>query len=271
MKVFLRILYVFLLVYIGINVYNQALLEKDETFFEKEVLEKSSVIEKDLFINNMLVLNNATKYINEPILKLNNKDEYGFDLEMYHYKTKEEYGIAIFLFNINYETNLENIEISILSNASNNFIIKEQNFKYKNITLNKNLIHNFTITSNSFNYNDKNLTHIKEIEIYNKDLLLSKIEHNESASLFNEANFTNKNDALINKDFNGNINEYQNLKEYYNDNHKITETNNKVLKSYNNIITKRVLGYTLMALIATTLVFFMEPIIRFVRKIFKTK
>lgn len=278
MKHILKVFYALILMFIGFNVYTSAIFERNDTFYQKEAIE--NLEDKELFVKNSMFLLGASEYNVNPIYKMGAKADYlNFDFEVYHYLKEngkdKTYALAFYLFNIETDKDFNKITAVFSGDSGTSYVEKDVSLRYNSKNISGNLIESFDLGSNfSTNNGNKILNIIKSIEIIYKKEVIVEIINNDDYIVESENNseFTYEKGKFSNKNFNGNVESYESLSKNYIDNKEnILKTDNSAIKPYNKIVTKKVLGYTGVALLATFLVFFLEPTVALIKKTFAPK
>jgi|SRR5690625_1219467 len=273
MKLFLRMFYIFILIMIGMNIYGNAIIEKEQNFFLNETLKSINDENKELYLNNTMVSLEANEYIKEPIYKfISNNDNKKFEFEVYHFKITDKnenvYGLAFYLNNIKLISELKDLDILFYSNSDNNFLEEKVGFEFEGEKFNSNLVYALLLKDKYTNFeNSKSINEIKDIDIKQNNELLFRISHNDNFLMKenNESYLTDNGIYLNTNNFNGNIKEYNYLKDFYKDENNIKKVNYDTFNSYQKIVTKNIISYSVVAVIGTALVFLMEPFIKFVK------
>lgn len=150
MKMFLRTVYVFLIVLIGLSVYQTSNSNRSKLFYEEEVLTYLKEGNEKDYIESMMVLAKVGKYRIDPIIKyVSNDEDYKFTLNIYHIEKEIKgityYGIVPFIndFQSNQYGNIlkdpavfvENhdtvgLELRINTTISNTFVINPLSPQY---------------------------------------------------------------------------------------------------------------------------------------------
>lgn len=278
MKHILKVFYALILMFIGFNVYTSAIFERNDTFYQKEAIE--NLEDKELFVKNSMFLLGASEYNVNPIYKMGaTADHLNFNFEVYHYLKEngkdKTYALAFYLFNIETDKDFNKITAVFSGDSGTSYVEKDVSLRYNSKNISGNLIESFDLGSNfSTNNGNKILNIIKSIEIIYKKEVIVEIINNDDYIVESENNseFTYEKGKFTNKNFNGNVESYESLSKNYIDNKEnILKTDNFAIKPYNKIVTKKVLGYTGVALLATFLVFFLEPTVALIKRTFAPK
>lgn len=271
MKLFIKMFYVFILIMIGVNIYGNAVIEKEQTFFINETVESINNNDKDLYLNNTMVSLGAKSFINKPVYRFISEDDLNsFELEVYHFMIEENkeknYGLAFYLNDINLKSELKTLDIGFYSNFANKFIEEEVGFQFNEKTLKSNLIYSLLIDDKFNSFEGVSISEISNIEIKQNGNSVLKIDHNDNFELKenNETILNNDNKYLYSNEFNGSVSTYKSLIDEYNKD-TIKKVDYTKFDSYQNIVNKNVINYTIVAIIGSALVFFMEPLIKFIK------
>ena len=106
MKIVLKSILVFVILYLGFNIYSSARNNRVNHLYNDSIQDILND-EKDIYIEKAMITNGVTKYINKPILTINGENGFDFELRAYHFQKAHgknvEEGIKFFLFDFTKE------------------------------------------------------------------------------------------------------------------------------------------------------------------------
>lgn len=310
MKIFLRTIYVFLMVLIGISVYQKAVNDRLNNLYNNDI--KTNLISgnDDEYLDGMMVLTDVEKYLKDPIISFVSTDEdFSFTLDIYHIekeiKGSTYYGIFPFINNFKStqyknvlldtnqfveNNNLVGIELRINTTISNTFVINPLSPQYlsdstlDNVNAKGGIFEPLFMekenNSNDFKWfqGDVNYLSFNEITSFELSLLdgtvdltkpkktvFAKIDVSNEPKFGETINFNKNETGLLVAEGLGSVkSSYAQFNVHYEDNNSelIKHTNFNVLNEYNSLITRSMIIYVVLALIATFLIFFLKPLMR---------
>lgn len=290
MKIILRLIYIIFTFIMGFIVISDAQLQKVQNFYYDEVLTTLDEGEYNEYIDDTMIILGTNKYLIEPVYRFaSNNSDYSFKILVVHAQTinKGEYESSLVFYIRDFETsnsNIDGISFTFKTDISNINAELLMHFKFEDKLYNGGFLEKVTIKDDHFVINDYSngnigLSKIKEIDLKPfmvdendnivKDNSFAVIKNNDNFNLEmgNEFQFVNTNGILETKNFTGNLLEYKDLEERYENTNSYKTPDLSKLKPYNSVVTNTLIIYIIVVIIFTYLTFFLAPTINKIKKI----